>query len=136
MTYTLKLKTNKVIKNTQVFFNCPNVGKVLDKQSFGTETPRATRNQRKRNNVFDNVAVDTHAAVDGLGIIQMYRPLADPLLEEGKLVVAHDYMAIKKESYYFVCPETYASDKAVSVFRDWTIDESRSSQAMWRQKFL
>lgn len=91
---------------------------------------------KKRNIVFDNVAVATQAAVDGLGIIPMYRPLADPLLQEGKLVVAHEYMALKKESYYFVCPETYESDQAISLFRDWIIKESQDAQSAWRQNFL
>lgn len=81
----------------------------------------------KRDIVFDNVAVATQAAVDGLGIIPMYRPLADPLIREGKLVVANEYMALKKESYYFVCPETYESDLAISLFREWIIKESQDT---------
>lgn len=85
----------------------------------------------KRNITFDNVAVATQAAVDGLGIIPMYRPLADPLLQEGKLVVAHDHMMLKKESYYFVCPETYIGDQAISLFRDWIITESHDAQRQW-----
>jgi len=88
----------------------------------------------KRNIVFDNVAVVTQAAVDGLGIIPMYRPLADPLIQEGKLVVAHQYMALKEESYYFVCPETYENDQAISRFRDWIIKESQNAQKEWQQK--
>lgn len=85
----------------------------------------------KRNIIFDNVAVATQAAVDGLGIIPMYRPLADPLLKEGKLVVAHEYMMLKKESYYFVCPETYAGDQSTSFFREWIIKESQDAQQQW-----
>jgi LysR family glycine cleavage system transcriptional activator len=89
-----------------------------------TSSPALKTN--KRNIVFDNVAVATQAAVDGLGIIPMYRPLADPLLQEGKLIVANEYMALKEESYYFVCPETYESDQAISRFRDWIINESKN----------
>jgi LysR family glycine cleavage system transcriptional activator len=88
-----------------------------------TNTPSLKTN--KRNIIFDNVAVATQAAVDGLGIIPMYRPLADPLLREGKLVVANEYIALKEESYYFVCPETYESDQAINVFRDWIIKQSQ-----------
>jgi LysR family glycine cleavage system transcriptional activator len=101
-----------------------------------SKTSAPSLKTHKRNIVFDNVAVATQAAVDGLGIIPMYRPLADPLLEEGKLVVAHEYMALKNESYYFVCPDTYESDKAVSTFRNWIIEESRVSQKIWQQKYL
>lgn len=99
-----------------------------------TSSPALKTN--KRNIAFDNVAVATQAAVDGLGIIPMYRPLADPLLQEGKLVVAHEYMALKKESYYFVCPETYESDQAIILFRNWILKESLEAQAQWQKQFL
>ena len=82
----------------------------------------------KRNIVFDNVSVATQAAVDGLGIIPMYRPLADPLLKEGKLVAAHDHMMRKPESYYFVCAESYKNDAAVCLFRDWIIAAAKTNQ--------
>lgn len=85
----------------------------------------------KRNITFDNVAVATQAAVDGLGIIPMYRPLADPLLQEGKLVVAHEHMMLKKESYYFVCPDTYLGDQAINLFREWIIKQSHDAQRQW-----
>jgi LysR family glycine cleavage system transcriptional activator len=101
-----------------------------------SNTSSPTLKTNKRNIVFDNVAVATQAAVDGLGIIPMYRPLADPLIQEGKLVVANEYMALKKESYYFVCPETYESDQAISLFRDWIIKESQESQQQWQQRCL
>lgn len=90
----------------------------------------------KRNIVFDNVSVATQAAVDGLGIIPMYRPLADPLIKEGKLVIAHDYMMRKKESYYFVCSESYQNDSAVCVFRDWIVDAAQKAQHKWDQDVL
>jgi LysR family glycine cleavage system transcriptional activator len=90
----------------------------------------------KRNIVFDNVAVATQAAVDGLGIIPMYRPLADPLLQEGKLVLAHEYMALKEESYYFVCPETYENDQAINTFRNWIITEAQKANQEWQQKIM
>lgn len=85
----------------------------------------------KREISFDNVAVATQAAVDGLGIIPMYRPLADPLLKEGKLVVANEYMMLKNESYYFVCPSNYADNESISIFRDWIIKEAVESQHLW-----
>lgn len=85
----------------------------------------------KREISFDNVAVATQAAVDGLGIIPMYRPLADPLLKEGKLVVANDFMMLKNESYYFVCPSNYVDYESISIFRDWIIKEAIESQNRW-----
>jgi len=94
-----------------------------------------TLETEKRNIVFDNVAVATQAAVDGLGIIPMYRPLADPLINEGKLVVAHEHMMLKKEAYYFVCPESWENDLAVRLFRDWIVEESRLSQEQWQEQW-
>ncbi|WP_299080806.1 LysR substrate-binding domain-containing protein [uncultured Paraglaciecola sp.] len=90
----------------------------------------------KKNITFDNVAVATQAAVDGLGIIPMYRPLADPLLKEGKLIIAHHYMMPKKESYYFVCPEKYENMQTIKIFRDWLVQESQLAQQQWDQNFL
>lgn len=79
----------------------------------------------KRDIVFDNVAVATQAAVDGLGIIPMYRPLADQLLKEKKLVIAHEHMMQKPESYYFVYPENHEKNDALTLFRNWLL-ENRS----------
>lgn len=79
---------------------------------------------RKRDIVLDNVAVATQAAVDGLGIIPMYRPLADQLLKENKLVVAHEHLMRKQNSYYFVCPLNYEKNEAIKLFRDWIVGES------------
>ncbi|MEP1447978.1 MAG: LysR substrate-binding domain-containing protein [Paraglaciecola sp.] len=90
----------------------------------------------KKNITFDNVAVATQAAVDGLGIIPMYRPLADPLLKEGKLVIAHEHMMLKKESYYFVCPDQYQNVQTLKTFRDWLVTESQLSQQQWDQDHL
>ncbi|XQW86429.1 LysR family transcriptional regulator [Thalassotalea piscium] len=95
----------------------------------GTNTP--TLKTKKRDIIFDNVTVATQAAVDGLGIIPMYRPLADPLIKEGKLVLAHEYMMLKQESYYFVCPEKYQNNQSITFFRDWIIKESAQAQQQW-----
>jgi LysR family glycine cleavage system transcriptional activator len=99
-----------------------------------TSHPRLHTN--KKNIILDNVAVATQAAVDGLGIIPMYRPLADPLLKEGKLVIAHNFMMLKKESYYFVCPEKYENIQTIKIFRDWLVAESQLAQQQWNQDYL
>jgi LysR family glycine cleavage system transcriptional activator len=97
-----------------------------------SKTNAPTLTTTKRNIIFDNVTVATQAAVDGLGIIPMYRPLADPLLKEGKLVVAHEHMMLKKESYYFVCPEQYESNQSICFFKDWIVNESRITEQQWK----
>jgi len=87
----------------------------------------------KLNHELDNVAVAVQAAVDGLGIIPMYRPLADPLLESGKLVVAHEFMMLKAESYYFVCPNDYASHPPTDIFRAWLLSEAEEFRSQWSE---
>ncbi|WP_081848152.1 LysR substrate-binding domain-containing protein [Microbulbifer sp. HZ11] len=79
---------------------------------------------RKRVMAFDNVAVAVQAAVDGLGIIPMYRPLVDPLLDSGKLVVAHEFTMLCEKAYYFVCPTSYATHKPTVMFRKWILAEA------------
>ena len=101
-----------------------------------SRTSHPALHTEKKNITFDNVAVATQAAVDGLGIIPMYRPLADPLLREGKLVIAHNYMMLKKESYYFVCPDQYQNVQTLKTFRDWLVAESQLAQQEWDQDHL
>ncbi|WP_299594655.1 LysR substrate-binding domain-containing protein [uncultured Microbulbifer sp.] len=88
---------------------------------------------RKRVMTFDNVAVAVQAAVDGLGIIPMYRPLVDPLLDSGKLVVAHDFKMLSEKAYYFVCPSNYTAHKPTVLFREWIIAEA---EMFMRRRFL
>ncbi len=79
----------------------------------------------------DSVAVAVQAAVDGLGIIPMYRPLADPLLKSGQLVVANNYMMKKPNAYYFVCPNNYSEHKPTQEFRQWVLNEAQDFERQW-----
>lgn len=74
--------------------------------------------------ILDNVTIAVQAAVDGLGIVPMYRPLADHLLTSGKLVVAHDHMQLKEDAYYFVCPDRGFEHEPTAIFRDWVMAEA------------
>jgi len=81
--------------------------------------------------VFDNVAVAVQAAVDGLGIIPMYRPLADPLLKSGKLVAAHKALRQLDDAYYFVCTAHYERHKPTAAFREWLLTQSNDFEKDW-----
>lgn len=83
--------------------------------------------------VFDNVAVAVQAAVDGLGIIPMYRPLADPLIKSGKLVVAHKAMRPLDDAYYFVSTAHYERHKPTAIFRKWLLEQSSEFEKQWLQ---
>lgn len=79
----------------------------------------------------DNVAVAVQAAVDGLGIIPMYRPLADPLLASGQLVLAHEHIMLKPEAYYLVSPEGGNKHAPTDIFRQWVLAEAESFRQNW-----
>lgn len=91
-------------------------------------------NSKKKNIELDNVAIAVQAAVDGLGIIPMYRPLADPLLESGQLVVAHSHLMPMKEAYYFVSPDKITAHSPTDIFRTWILSVAKDFRASWAQK--
>jgi LysR family transcriptional regulator, glycine cleavage system transcriptional activator len=88
---------------------------------------------KKKEIELDNVSVAVQAAVDGLGIIPMYRPLADHLLDSGSLVPAHEFMMLKPEAYYFVCPLNYKEHKPTAIFREWLLSEAKSFTEKWNK---
>ncbi len=88
----------------------------------------------KKDVIMDNVAVATQAAVDGVGILPVYRSLADQLIDDGKIIPAHDHMMKKNESYYFVCPKNYEKQPAIRVFREWIVEEAERFNAQWHKK--
>ncbi len=79
---------------------------------------------KKKNIVLDNVAVATQAAVDGLGILPLYRTLSKHLLADNRVMPAHDHLMKKTESYYFLCPLNYENKLPVKTFRDWIVFEA------------
>lgn len=83
--------------------------------------------------VFDNVAVAVQAAVDGLGVIPMYRPLADPLIKSGKLVVAHRSIRPLEDSYYFVCTPHFERHKPTATFRQWILSQATAFEQEWKR---
>ncbi len=79
---------------------------------------------KKKNIVFDNVAVATQAVIDGLGILPCYQCFSEHLLADRRIKVVYDYAMKKPESYYLLCPLNYENQWAVKKFRDWAVDES------------
>ncbi len=88
----------------------------------------------KKNIELDNVAIAVQAAVDGLGIIPMYRPLADPLLNSGQLVIAHPHLILKREAYYFVCRENNPRHTPTDIFRTWILSIAKEFRTHWDQE--
>jgi len=78
--------------------------------------------QDKNITYMDAVAIAVQAAINGLGIIPMYKPLAEPLLNSGQLVVAHPYSHKIPEAYYFVAGDDYDRHRPSRVFREWLLE--------------
>ncbi len=79
---------------------------------------------KKKNIVLDNVAVATQAAIDGLGVLPLYRTLSNHLLADRRVMPAHNHLMKKAESYYFLCPPNYEKKPAIKTFRDWIVLEA------------
>ncbi len=80
---------------------------------------------RKKNIVLDNISVAAHAMASGLGILPVYRPLADHSLRDGRTIVAHNHQMTNPDSYYFVCPTNYSQHTGVDIFRDWIVAQAK-----------
>jgi len=62
----------------------------------------------------------------GMGYALMRWTIASTELEAGKIVLASEHVVPHEFSYYFVCPEDYASFPKVAAFRDWLLQEGRA----------
>ncbi|MFL0797328.1 MAG: LysR family transcriptional regulator [Cellvibrionaceae bacterium] len=79
---------------------------------------------KKKNIVFDNVAVATQAVIDGLGILPCYQCFSEHLLADHRIANAYEHSMKKAESYYLLSPLNYENQWAIKKFRDWAVMES------------
>lgn len=69
--------------------------------------------------MLDDSASVISAAVEGLGFAVARWSLVQRDVAAGRLAVACDVVRQYRYSYYFICPESYASMPKVVRFRDW-----------------
>jgi LysR family glycine cleavage system transcriptional activator len=65
------------------------------------------------------------ACMAGMGYALLRWTIARSELEAGRIVLASEHVVPHQFSYYFVCPEDYATFPKVAALRDWLLQEGR-----------
>jgi len=74
-----------------------------------------------------NLAID--AAIDGLGVLVSLPVLAAADLAAGRLLMPFALTVPADYAYYILCDEEQSERPAIQAFRDWLLEEVRSTQA-------
>lgn len=87
-------------------------------RSVGLEEVDATRGPH-----FSDASLAVEAALEGMGVALVLKPLVRSEIEAGRLAVPFDIAAPTSFAYYLVTPEAYAANPHVAAFRAWLLDE-------------
>src|SRR5690349_20213766 len=93
-------------------------------RSVGVSDIDATRGPH-----FSDASLSFEAALEGLGVALVMKPLVRTEIEAGRLVVPFDIAAPAGFSYYLVTPEASEHAGTVAAFRRWLLDESAAERA-------
>lgn len=74
---------------------------------------------------FSNASLVHEAAMDGLGVALVLRPLVDSDIEEGRLVVPIERPVPTRFAYFLVTPKTLVDHPAASTFRRWLTAQAK-----------
>ncbi|MDX1606289.1 MAG: transcriptional regulator GcvA [Candidatus Competibacterales bacterium] len=77
-----------------------------------------------RGRYFNQVALALDAAIEGQGVVLSLRPLAEPDLASGRLVLPFGPALKLEHAYYVVHPEEVDGEVRVAAFRDWLLSEA------------
>jgi LysR family glycine cleavage system transcriptional activator len=66
------------------------------------------------------------ASMAGMGFALLRWTIAFSELQAGRIVLASEHVVKHEFSYYFVCPEDYATFPKVAALRDWLLQEGKS----------
>ncbi|MCG8692796.1 MAG: transcriptional regulator GcvA [Minwuiales bacterium] len=72
---------------------------------------------------FQGSALALQAAIEGLGVVIIYPPLAEQDLESGRLVIPLDFQLPVRSGYYLLYPEDRADDPRIKAFERWLLSE-------------
>lgn len=78
----------------------------------------------KRGPHFSHAVLALEAAIDAVGVVTTMPVLAGEELKTGRLVTPFDVNAPLVSAYYLVCEEGALTRPAVSLFRDWLLEEA------------
>lgn len=92
-------------------------------QSVGVTDVDASRGPR-----FSNASLAFEAALEGMGVALVMKPLVSAEIESGRLVVPFDIAAPATFAYYLVTREASANVPAVKAFREWLLAESAAQR--------
>jgi len=67
------------------------------------------------------------ACMDGMGFALLRWTIAYSELQTGRIVLASKHIVPHEFSYYFVCPEDYATFPKVAALREWLLQQGRES---------
>jgi LysR family glycine cleavage system transcriptional activator len=73
---------------------------------------------------FSDASLAIEAALEGMGVVLMLRPLVASEIEAGRLAVPFDVAAETPFSFYLVVPEAALHNRGVAAFREWLLAES------------
>ncbi|WP_332674322.1 transcriptional regulator GcvA [Aromatoleum sp.] len=76
---------------------------------------------------FSDSGLAIAAALDGLGVALLSKPLVAAEVAAGRLVVPFDICVRRRFAYYVVTPEATAESPTVAAFRAWLLDEVRDA---------
>lgn len=76
---------------------------------------------------FSDSGLAIAAALDGLGVALLSKPLVAAEVAAGRLVVPFDIGVRRRFAYYVVTPEATAEVPTVAAFRAWLLDEVRDA---------
>lgn len=76
---------------------------------------------------FSDSGLAIAAALDGLGVALLSKPLVAAEVAAGRLVVPFDIAVRRRFAYYVVTPEATAEPPTVAAFRAWLLDEVRDA---------
>ena len=79
----------------------------------------------KRGPHFSHAVLALEAALDAVGVVTTMPVLAGEELKAGRLVTPFQLRVPLVSAYYLVCEEGAATRPAVSLFRDWLLEEAR-----------
>lgn len=72
---------------------------------------------------FSDPALAIAAAIDGLGVALVPKPMVTAELADGRLSAPFEQGLVASAAYYLVMPAALADSPAVAVFRDWLLAE-------------
>jgi LysR family glycine cleavage system transcriptional activator len=72
---------------------------------------------------FSDASLAVEAAIEGMGVALVLKPLVRAEIEAGRLAVPFDIAAPTSFAYYLVTPEANARNPHVEAFRAWLLEE-------------